>query len=260
MARYTELEQYLNNPRVKIFLETLADAEGTLGGANPYLVYGGNVKNQAGGFTTDNFFAPWKFKDHSGNSGTATASGKYQFTKPTWNDLAKNWGFTDLSPHQQDLAAIALMKQNGSLQHVINGDWIPAFNKAASTWASLSPDNYNQATRTGKEHEAFMNYYAKKIGYNDPISLAGLANYDAVHGRASKNRNYDGYYSGGQQQMTQMQQPQQLQPTTPKYLTQPLNYDITKLVPSINAWNDLSKQSLDQYNSNRYNKNNFSQF
>jgi hypothetical protein len=47
---------------------------------------------------------------------TSTASGAYQFLSRTWDGLVKQYGFTDFSPKNQDLGAVALVAGRGALQ------------------------------------------------------------------------------------------------------------------------------------------------
>ena len=45
--------------------------------------------------------------------GMTTAAGRYQFLKGTWDGAARQYGLKDFSPQNQDIAALALMAQNG---------------------------------------------------------------------------------------------------------------------------------------------------
>lgn len=259
MANIQQLEQYLSNPRVRIFLQALADGEGTLRkGYNPYAIYGGNVKNQAQNWDPNSFFQRWDFKDQTGKRGVATASGKYQMLRSTWDGQAKKYGMQDFSPRNQDLAAVGLLVENGALPHILNGDWVNAVNKASRTWASLSPNVYNQATRTGQETEAFMNAYAKQIGYNEPISLNGVANYSALPTRKSNltafqnGTAYTGFDDG---QQTAMQPKAQEDPSRPRYNPQ-VSYQATRSNPleaifGAGSYFDNYKRAMEQYNRSK---------
>ena len=62
-----------------------------------------NIKN--GGSTFGSYD---QFPAGIGAGGTSSASGRYQFTKDTWDDLRAKYGFKDFSPVTQDRAAWAL--------------------------------------------------------------------------------------------------------------------------------------------------------
>lgn len=141
-----QLEQYLDNPNVRAFLGLIRDTEGTSKGADPYRVYGGSVKNQMESLDTPNF-KKWSFSQTDGKKNSSTASGAYQFLERTWNNVAKQNGLTDFSPRSQDLAAIALLQQNGSLPYILEGDFGKAVQKSNRTWASLPGSPYAQKTR-----------------------------------------------------------------------------------------------------------------
>ena len=141
-----ELEGYLGNKNVQAFLALIRDTEGTSRGADPYRVYGGSHKNQMGDLGTPNF-KKWGFTQTDGKHNSSTASGAYQFLERTWNSLAKQYGLKDFSPHSQDLGAVALLKQSGALDSILEGDFATAVKKANRTWASLPGSPYAQHTR-----------------------------------------------------------------------------------------------------------------
>ena len=161
-----QLEQYLSNPNVQAFLGLIRDTEGTAKGADPYRVYGGNAKNQMESLATPNF-KKWGFTQTDGKKNTSSASGAYQFLEKTWNNLAKEHGLKDFSPRSQDLGAIALLQQNGSLPHILNGDFGKAVQKSNKTWASLPGSPYAQHTRS---MEYVNNSLQKHLG--QPIELS----------------------------------------------------------------------------------------
>lgn len=141
-----ELVQYLENPNVQAFLGLLRDTEGTAKGEDPYRVYGGSAKNQIKDLSKPDF-KKWGFTQTDGKKNSSTASGAYQFLERTWGNLAKEYGLKDFSPRSQDLGAIALLKQNGALKHILDGDFGKAVQKSNKTWASLPGSPYAQHTR-----------------------------------------------------------------------------------------------------------------
>lgn len=161
-----QLEQYLNNPNVQAFLGLIRDTEGTAKGADPYRVYGGSATNQMDSLASPNF-KKWGFTHTDGKKNTSSASGAYQFLEKTWNNLAKEHGLKDFSPHSQDLGAVALLKQNGALQHILDGDFGKAVQKSNKTWASLPGSPYAQHTRS---MEYVNNSLQKHLG--QPVDLS----------------------------------------------------------------------------------------
>lgn len=150
MASFKELEPYLNDRRVNAYLNMLMDAEGTSKYANPYATAGGgkivlNDLSKSGGFPK------WGFTQTDGKKNTSSAAGAFQFLNSTYDDLRRQgYEVNDFQPRTQRLAAIALLKQNGALPHIVNGDFNTAIKKSAGTWASLPGSPYAQKTRDTK--------------------------------------------------------------------------------------------------------------
>lgn len=150
MASFRDLQQYANNPNVNAYLNMLMDAEGTSRYSNPYAVAGGGKVmvqdlSQAGGFPK------WGFTQTDGKKNTSSAAGAFQFLNSTYDDLRRQgYEVNDFQPQTQRLAAIALLKQNGALPHIVNGDFDTAIRKSAGTWASLPGSPYAQKTRDMK--------------------------------------------------------------------------------------------------------------
>lgn len=169
-----ELQQYLTNPNVQAFLGMLRDAEGTANEADESAAYrtrfGGRVDPDLD-LNSAPTFERKKFTQTDGKVNSSSATGAYQFMPKTWNGLQKQYGFTDFSPRTQDLAAIALLKQNGALKHIVAGDFDTALKKAGGTWASLPTSPYKQHKRS---NEFVANSLAKYLGQD-----VQLGKYDA---------------------------------------------------------------------------------
>ncbi|MFX9397317.1 glycoside hydrolase family protein, partial [Acinetobacter baumannii] len=71
-----------------------------------------------------------QFKQTDGQVKNTTAAGRYQFLKDTWDGVAKDLGLKDFSPKNQDIAAVALLAQNGALPSVLKGDFKTAVQKS----------------------------------------------------------------------------------------------------------------------------------
>ncbi|WP_180116457.1 glycoside hydrolase family 104 protein [Acinetobacter sp. YH12140] len=144
MVTRQEIEQYLKNPNVRKMLGVIASAEGVKHG---YHTMFGNER------LSDLSKHPGILKEFTqtdGKKNKTSAAGRYQFLGPTWNSLAKQLGLKDFSPKSQDIAAVALLAQNGALPHVLKGDIPTAVKKSGGTWASLpsAPDSYKQPKKT----------------------------------------------------------------------------------------------------------------
>lgn len=145
-----QLEQYLENPNVQAFLAMIRDAEGTNQTGNPYQTrFGGKVDENLD-LSKYPTFEYKKFKQTDGKTNVSGAVGAYQFITKTWANLAKQYGFKDFSPKTQDLAAIALLQQNGALPLILKGDFAGATKKSNRTWASLPGSPYAQHTRSNE--------------------------------------------------------------------------------------------------------------
>lgn len=160
-----QLRQHLSNPNVQAFLGLLRDTEGTSKGVDPYRVYGGSAKKQLDDLSKVPSFTKWGFNQTDGKKNTSSATGAYQFLGRTWNNLAKQYGFKDFEPETQDMAAVALLIQNGALPHILKGDFDTAVKKSNKTWASLPGSPYAQHTRS---NEYVQKSLAKHLGQPVP--------------------------------------------------------------------------------------------
>lgn len=200
MATLQDLERYYADPRVRAFLSMIRSAEGTSKYRDPYRVAGGGRHTLA---TLDRYTrVPWAFTQTDGVRNTSTAAGAYQFLNSTWDGLQKQYGFTDFGQRSQDLAAIALMAQNGSLNRLLNDDFFGAVRAAAPTWASLKGDtDYKQRTRSD---DFVRKAYEQALGA--PVAMHGQYQPDG------------GYYDYGFDNAypTKPRQPDSFNPSTEK--------------------------------------------
>lgn len=145
MATRENFEKLLGSPNVRKMLDLIANAEGVQHGYNT--LFGNerlddlsshpNIKKQ--------------FKQTDGQIKNTTAAGRYQFLKDTWDGVANQLGLKDFSPKNQDIAAVALLAQNGALPSVLKGDFKTAVQKSGVTWASLPSSPYAQPKRSWKD-------------------------------------------------------------------------------------------------------------
>ena len=161
LAEYQALAQ---NPNVRMFLDLVEKTEGVKHGYNTLF---GNEKFAS---LADHPRVRKTFKQTDGKKNVTTAAGRYQFLESTWDDVAKKLGLRDFSAANQDIAAIELMRRNGSLAAVLKGDFDTAVQKSGVTWASLPSSPYPQ----GKKSTKFVNDTLAKLGRTGPSIAAAV--------------------------------------------------------------------------------------
>ena len=145
-----QLQRYASDPNVRKMFDLVAYTEGVKHGYNTMF---GNQR-------IDNLSAHpnirKQFKQTDGKMNVTTAAGRYQFLKPTWDGLSRQYGLKDFSPQSQDIAAVALLAQNGALPYVLKGDFATAIQKSGGTWASLPSSQYKQGKRSWNDVSKFL--------------------------------------------------------------------------------------------------------
>lgn len=151
-----DLEAALANPNAQKYLRLIAQAEGTYKDASgdPYgVAFGGGTFDYSKGH-------PGTLREFTQTDGTknkTSAHGAYQFLKPTWDDVASKLQLPDFSPRSQDLAALELIRRNGSLADVLAGRFDAAVKRDGKTWASLPSSPYAQPKRSAGFVEKALN-------------------------------------------------------------------------------------------------------
>ena len=151
MASRATLEKALQHPNVRKFLDLLSYAEGTTGNGYSTAFGGGRLPSLA-----DHPRYSKRFTQTNGKTNTTSAAGRYQFLRGTWDGLARQYGFKDFGPKNQDLGAVALLAQNGALPHILKGDWGKAVSKSGGTWASLPSSPHPQPTKSWQKINDFL--------------------------------------------------------------------------------------------------------
>lgn len=211
-----QLQQSLGNPNTQIYLRMLQQAEGTYTGqgGNPYATAFG------GGQLPDLRQHPktlHSFTQTDGTPNKTSAAGAYQFLGSTWDDVSGKLGLPDFGPQSQDLAALELMRRNGSLPHVLAGNFDQAVKKDGKTWASLPSSPYAQPKRSQGFVERALNAVVPSAGAADLPTQAGP---DARGAFEQAMQQYRAQAGGGQAQgapsasaaPAMSAQPQQAQP------------------------------------------------
>lgn len=132
----------LANANVRAFLRMIRHGEGTDDPDGYRRMFGGKLFDSF----DDHPRQVQTFKLRTGNVLKSSAAGAYQFLASTWDSLVKQYGFTDFSPHSQDLGAIALIIGRKALDDVIAGRFESAVTKCNREWASLPGSPYGQPT------------------------------------------------------------------------------------------------------------------
>lgn len=176
MATIDNLRGYAQNPNVRRFLDTIAQAEGTTGYDTAF--GGGKIESLA-----DHPRTLHDFTQTDGKRNKTSAAGRYQFLRGTWDDVAGTLGLTDFGPESQDLAAIELLRRNGSLEPLLAGDFDTAVRRSGTTWASLPSSPYPQPKRSEGFITNALNRAADAVF---PAAHAGVNPFDQFDAPASE--------------------------------------------------------------------------
>ena len=151
MATRKQLEQALQNPNVRKFLDLISYTEGTQGNGYRTAFGGGKLSHLN---DHPRYLKP--FRQTDGKSNKTSAAGRYQFVSKTWDGVARQYGLRDFSPQNQDLGAVALLFQRGAIPALLKGDYQTAIRKTGDEWASLPTSNYKQNKRSWDNVNKFL--------------------------------------------------------------------------------------------------------
>lgn len=151
MATRAQLEGYLKNPNVRKMLELISYTEGTQKHGAATAFGGGKLGNLA-----DHPRYSKPFKQTDGVTKHTSAAGKYQYLASTWDGVAKQYGFKDFGPHNQDLGAVALLIQRNALEPLLKGDFTTAIQRSGKEWASLPSSTYKQGKKSWEKVNDFL--------------------------------------------------------------------------------------------------------
>lgn len=123
-----DLLEALQSDQVQAFLRVIREGE-TNQSEDAYRMVNG------GGF----FDAPPWRHPYEGLSTTqgGKAAGAPQYLPSTWAGLVRQYAFEDFSPINQDCGAVALIKERGALDDVMEGRLDEAIRKLSAIWISL---------------------------------------------------------------------------------------------------------------------------
>lgn len=151
MATRKQLEQALQNPNVRKFLDLISYTEGTRGNGYRTAFGGGKLSH-----LNDHPRYLKTFKQTDGTLNKTSAAGRYQFLKGTWDNVARQYGLKDFSPHSQDLGAVALLFGRDAIPALLKGDFQTAVRRTGAEWASLPTSNYKQNKRSWDNVNKFL--------------------------------------------------------------------------------------------------------
>lgn len=225
MATLAQLQQAIGNPNVRKMLDLISNTEGTT--KNGYnTAFGGGYFDDLSGHPN----IKSTFSQTDGKQNITTAAGRYQFLKPTWDSLARQYGFRDFSPKAQDMGAVALLAQNGALSDVLNGDFQSAIKKSGKTWASLPSSPYAQ----NKKSWDFVNQNLEQpSNSNSGIISAGdyaklKQNWNTTHGGTLQQRDESILSPNEFQQLKQSWQSNSAQITSSENMISASDYEKLK--------------------------------
>ena len=137
-AKGVEAEKYLKNPKIRAFLDMIAEAEGWFYGANNHRPP--QYDEISGWLKVDDI------SSHPNKKGSwSTAAGRYQFMPPDWAATKKATGVLDFTPRSQDIAAVyLLMTRNNIIGAILEDNIFEAIQRASGTWASLPDKNKSE--------------------------------------------------------------------------------------------------------------------
>lgn len=151
MATRKQLEQALQNPNVRKFLDLISYTEGTQGNGYRTAFGGGKLSH-----LNDHPRYLKSFRQTDGKMNKTSAAGRYQFLKGTWDNVARQYGLKDFSPHSQDLGAVALLFGRDAIPALLKGDFQTAVRRTGAEWASLPTSNYKQNKRSWDNVNKFL--------------------------------------------------------------------------------------------------------
>ncbi len=144
------LEEKLSNTNILAALHTIRKCEGTDAGDGYSYLFGSTVNNGRR-FNDYSTHPNQKFPFTSGGKEQlSSAAGAYQILKGTFDTLCDKYGFTDFSPHTQDLMACALFDTRNVLSAVAEGKFFnpEVLDKLNNEWASLPGAGYGQPEKS----------------------------------------------------------------------------------------------------------------
>lgn len=162
--------QALSDPRVKSFLDKIGKSEG----ADYNTLVGGRKINDLS-----------RHPNRVGlrtSAGPSTAFGKYQIVGTTDRSKLKKYRDLDYSPENQDVRAVELLRQTGSLDALQQGDETTAMRRAGREWASIpnSPLPGRKNTGAWRSQAPQDDLVSGVIAGNDDDLLSGVVDTPAA--------------------------------------------------------------------------------
>ncbi|MCX7997354.1 MAG: glycoside hydrolase family 104 protein [Acidobacteriota bacterium] len=161
MITRAEAERLRQDPRIRAFLDMIAEAEGA---DYQTLVHHGRKNKVLKELSRHPGIVVKEVKGRPIPKNLwSTAAGRYQFLKRTWDRLARALNLPDFSPKSQDLAAIALLAEAKAIDPILRGDIQTAIYRARKIWASFPGAGYGQGERKMSQMIAWYNSSLEKF-------------------------------------------------------------------------------------------------
>jgi muramidase (phage lysozyme) len=151
------LEALLNDPRIQALLKTIETAEG------------GAPNRIVGGRTFNDLSRHPNIVGLRTSKGPSTAAGSYQITGTNWRKLAPLLGLGDFGPHNQALAALAIMLGHpGGMSALQSGDINRMMQLAAKDWTSTPGSTIGGGGQWSRSK--WVGTYQSMLGGGAPIT------------------------------------------------------------------------------------------
>lgn len=166
-----DLRAALSHPNVVAFLRVIRNGESSQSDGAYRLENGGKVYPEC----------PVEHPSKGLKSPPGKAFGAYQFLASTWAGLVTKYGFTAMTPDQQDEAAIALIAERKALDAIKEGRFDDACRMLHSCWTSLpgGSEENKLTARARAVYEEWGGSYSQPFNpdsletehYGDPMPL-----------------------------------------------------------------------------------------
>lgn len=178
-----QLEPLLDDPNIQNYLRMIRSAEhgDKVPDADRYSRAFGNRVIPDLSTYNEKFLAD--FRQTDGKMNKTSAQGAYQFIRNTWKGSSAAMGLTDFSPRSQDLAALHLLHQNGSIPDIQAGNYAAALQKDGQTWASLPTSRHPQPRQKMEQVAKWLGVEPSKSAGAEPAGSYQLAGGRTVTGR-----------------------------------------------------------------------------
>ena len=157
-----DLKAALRHPNIAAFLRVIRAGESSQDDSAYTVMYGGDH--------FDPVATKWQHpnKLNTARGLKSTAAGAYQFLFRFWTPIAKQYGLEDFSPPNQDIAALALIRECKAIDVIKEGLLHEAIRRTRSRWASLPGAGYGQPEKSLAHAQAVFERYGGVVAASQP--------------------------------------------------------------------------------------------